>query len=43
MAVSELSLEAIHEYILGKGGKVANRELVHHFKKYLINADKSKY
>ncbi|GLV32247.1 sosondowah [Carabus blaptoides fortunei] len=41
MALSELSLDAIHEYILGKGGKVANRELVHHFKKYLINADKN--
>ncbi|KAF2901425.1 hypothetical protein ILUMI_04761 [Ignelater luminosus] len=37
MAAAELSIEAIHEYFVEKGGIVANREVVKHFKPYLTD------
>ncbi|XP_018333159.1 espin-like [Agrilus planipennis] len=37
MASSDLSLEEIREYFLIKGGTVANREVVKHFKKHLTD------
>lgn len=37
MAASELSIEEIHSYFLEKGGKVSNKELVKHFKRYLTH------
>lgn len=41
---SQLSLYEIREFMLKKGGKVTNHELVKHFKKFLTNPDtQSKY
>lgn len=37
MAAGELSIEAIHEYFVERGGIVANREVVKHFKRYLTD------
>lgn len=37
MAASELSIEEIHKFFVEKGGRVSNKELVKHFKRYLTN------
>lgn len=37
MAASELSLEEILKFFVEKGGIVANRDVVRHFKKYLTD------
>jgi hypothetical protein len=40
MAVpSELSVEAIRDFMLENGGKVTNHDLVKHFKRFLTNPE----
>jgi hypothetical protein len=40
MAVpSDLSVEAIREFMLENGGKVTNHDLVKHFKRFLTNPE----
>lgn len=40
----ELSLESVRDFMVYKGGRVTNHELVKHFKTCLTNADsKGKY
>lgn len=34
---SDISIEEIRDYLIRNGGKVSNRELVKHFKKYLTD------
>lgn len=36
---TELSLEAVKNYMLENGGKVTNHELVKHFKAFLTNPE----
>lgn len=36
---SDISIEEIRDYLIKSGGKVSNRELVKHFKKYLTHPD----
>ncbi|KAG8223610.1 hypothetical protein J437_LFUL003478, partial [Ladona fulva] len=38
-APTELSLDAVRNFMIEKGGKVTNHELVKHFKKFLTNPD----
>lgn len=38
-AVSDLTVEAVRDFMLLKGGKVTNHDLVKHFKNALTNPD----
>lgn len=38
-APTEFTLEAVRKFMIEKGGKVTNHELVKHFKIYLTNPD----
>ena len=37
--LADFSLESVKEFMIDRGGRVTNHELVQHFKTYLTNAE----